>query len=166
MNDRSQWEEVHVPDLRIVEQPLWDAAKAPQAEAGFRMGRDEDGRALNRAHRAAFLLSGGGGLLAGDSPGRRHAGHDRRRHDLPPVRAFPGTSPRRLLIGGERVTTSDGLRIELEGDLAMILALASPGGGPDAAGRARNEKLPRTCVLGSQLSVVAGTGFEPVTFRL
>ncbi len=71
-----------------------------------------------------------------------------------------------------------GLRIELEGDLAMILALA-PGGVTSSAregsrsrsadGRkeaAQNEKLPRTCVLGSQLSVVAGTGFEPVTFRL
>jgi hypothetical protein len=31
VNDRSQWEEVEIPDLRIVEQPLWDAAKAALA---------------------------------------------------------------------------------------------------------------------------------------
>ena len=66
-------------------------------------------------------------------------------------------------------TAPDRLRAELHGDLAMILQAAA-GAEPVPARRAaaggRNEKLPRTGVLGSQLSVVAGTGFEPVTFRL
>jgi hypothetical protein len=48
-----------------------------------------------------------------------------------------------------------GLRIDLEGELAGILALATEhkgvGGGTDLRGQAK---------------LVAGTGFEPVTFRL
>ncbi len=99
----------------------------------------------------------------------------------PAIRNEAGAALRGLI---ERVTiTPDaaaegGLRLELEGDLAMILALAAGGvtssaregsRSRSADGRndaAQNEKLPRTCVLGSLLSVVAGTGFEPVTFRL
>ena len=64
------------------------------------------------------------------------------------------------------------LAIDLHGDLAMILSLAAGGSGAirrrghAGSGSALKEKLPRTHVLGSQLTVVAGTGFEPVTFRL
>nr|WP_324292525.1 zinc ribbon domain-containing protein [uncultured Lichenicoccus sp.] len=50
---------------------------------------------------------------------------------------------------------ADGLRIELQGALATILAVASGSGSP-------NEKLPRTSVLRNQLLVVARTGFKPV----
>ncbi len=92
----------------------------------------------------------------------------------PAIRDDAGAALRGLI---ERVTitpdagSEGGLRIELEGDLAMILALAA--GGVTSSARegswsrsadgcneaAQNEKLPRTCVLGSLLSVVAGTGF-------
>jgi hypothetical protein len=63
---------------------------------------------------------------------------------------------------------ADGLRAELHGGLAENLALGDPAGlvvGPRRAARI-NEERPRTDVRGRQLSVVAGTGFEPVTFRL
>ena len=65
----------------------------------------------------------------------------------------------------------DRLRAELHGDLAEILRLGEAGDARSIATGgsieiACNEKLPRTGVLRSQLSVVAGTGFEPVTFRL
>ena len=67
-------------------------------------------------------------------------------------------------------TAPDRLRAELRGDLAMILQAAAGAEPAACCGArllgARNEKLPGTGVLGSQLSVVAGTGFEPVTFRL
>ena len=65
--------------------------------------------------------------------------------------------------------SANGLAVDLHGDLALILSLASGGIGrraKPAGAPAGNEKLPRTMGLGSQLSVVAGTGFEPVTFRL
>ena len=52
-----------------------------------------------------------------------------------------------------------GLSAMLHGELASILNLAS-----DPVGA--NKKLPGTCVPGSQLSVVAGTRFELMTFRL
>jgi site-specific DNA recombinase len=64
------------------------------------------------------------------------------------------------------------LAIDLHGDLALILSLAAGGSG---TGRRRGhagsdgalrEKLSRPGVLMRQLTVVAGTGFEPVTFRL
>ena len=70
-------------------------------------------------------------------------------------------------------TAADGLAVNLHGDLALILRLASRGSGRTGASATRlaqNEKLPTAMAVakavGSQLTVVAGTGFEPVTFRL
>jgi site-specific DNA recombinase len=52
----------------------------------------------------------------------------------------------------------NGLRVDLHGDLARILSTCAA---------ARNEELPAGFLrAGSQLSVVAGVGFEPTTFRL
>jgi site-specific DNA recombinase len=51
-----------------------------------------------------------------------------------------------------------GIAATLHGDLAQILALCG-----DADGK---QKLPKAGASGSQLSVVAGVGFEPTTFRL
>lgn len=58
INAESEREIVAVPALRIVDDALWGAVKARQQSAGFEMGRDEAGNALNRAHRRQFLLSG------------------------------------------------------------------------------------------------------------
>ena len=52
----------------------------------------------------------------------------------------------------------NGLRAEVHGDLAAILAFAD--------GDVSNVKLPGSYEPGSQFSVVAGVGFEPTTFRL
>ena len=52
----------------------------------------------------------------------------------------------------------DGIDAQLHGDLAAILALTNADG--------RKQKLPAVGVAGSLLSVVAGVGFEPTTFRL
>jgi Skp family chaperone for outer membrane proteins len=49
---------VEVPELRIVDNDLWDAVKARQRELSFEIRRDDSGNALNRAHRRKFLLSG------------------------------------------------------------------------------------------------------------
>jgi hypothetical protein len=51
-----------------------------------------------------------------------------------------------------------GIAAALHGDLAQILALCDDSG--------RKQKLPKAEASGSQLSVVAGVGFEPTTFRL
>ena len=51
----------------------------------------------------------------------------------------------------------DGIDAQLHGDLAAILALSNDNG--------RKQKLPAKGLTGSQLSVVAGVGFEPTTFR-
>ena len=58
----------------------------------------------------------------------------------------------------------DGLRAELHGDLAVLLRLAE--GTLPAARKTTATSGGGTCVPVSLLSVVAGTGFEPVTFRL
>ncbi len=60
-------------------------------------------------------------------------------------------------------TALDGLAAELHGDLATILNLSEPA---PSSGRINNKKAPGTSVPGAQLSVVAGIGFEPMTFRL
>jgi hypothetical protein len=57
-NPRAQWEIVPVPELRIVDDALWAAVKARQAEVLLVMSRDADGNALNGAHRQKYLLSG------------------------------------------------------------------------------------------------------------
>ena len=62
----------------------------------------------------------------------------------------------------ERITLTPGeggeLELALQGDLARILQLCESGG-------SKSER-PRTNVPGRGLSVVAGAGFEPATFRL
>ncbi len=66
-------------------------------------------------------------------------------------------------------TASDGLSAEIHGDLAVILRVGEaetrPGDAPGVVGSG-HKKTPGTSVLGGLLSVDAGTGFEPVTFRL
>ena len=44
--------------MRIIDDDLWNRAKARQSDVRLDMGRDADGNALNRAHRREFLLSG------------------------------------------------------------------------------------------------------------
>jgi site-specific DNA recombinase len=50
-------------------------------------------------------------------------------------------------------------RIEIRGELAAILTLAK-----DASGQRDASEHPS--VVAEQIKLVAGTGFEPVTFRL
>ena len=57
-NPSEQWEVAVVPELRIVDDELWERVKARQAALSFEVGRDDTGNALNRAHRRKFLLSG------------------------------------------------------------------------------------------------------------
>ncbi|WP_407670265.1 recombinase family protein [Paramagnetospirillum marisnigri] len=68
----------------------------------------------------------------------------------------------RQLIGRVVMTPDpdapDGMRMEVHGILGEIVALA--------AGQELKSKLPDLGGPGSQLSVVAGAGFEPATFRL
>ena len=64
-------------------------------------------------------------------------------------------------------SSPDGLAAELHGALATILALAAAAPERGSSKRGRSAGVARgTSVPMSQLSVVAGTGFEPVTFRL
>ena len=58
VNPQEQWEVVEVPELRIIDNELWERVKARQGEARIEMGKDDAGNALNRLHRSAFLLSG------------------------------------------------------------------------------------------------------------
>ncbi len=58
VNPQSEWEIVEIPELRIVEQTVWDLVRARHADVQFTMSRDAGGNALNRAHRREFLLSG------------------------------------------------------------------------------------------------------------
>jgi len=57
-NSKPQWEIVEVPELRVIEDGLWNAAKLRQRDVSFEIRRDDSGNALNRAHRRKFLLSG------------------------------------------------------------------------------------------------------------
>jgi hypothetical protein len=61
---------------------------------------------------------------------------------------------------------ADGLRAELHGDLAVLLAFSAAEAPPRKLSRRTGSAMPGTSVRGGLPSVVAGTGFEPVTFRL
>jgi site-specific DNA recombinase len=70
------------------------------------------------------------------------------------LRTEAATALRSLLAEIRLIPDGGELIIELVGELAAILALG-------------NEKRPRDVSTGAnQLTLVAGTGFEPVTFRL
>ena len=57
--------------------------------------------------------------------------------------------------------------LELHGDLFRMLEFAEDAASRQSKGAARNDKFPRQLGDGGTgTSVVAGTGFEPVTFRL
>ncbi len=58
VNPVEQREEADVPELRIIEQELWEQVRARQAALQFEVSGDETGNALNRAHRREFLFSG------------------------------------------------------------------------------------------------------------
>jgi site-specific DNA recombinase len=53
-----EWEVMDAPELRIVDDELWGRVKRQQDLVRTEMARDENGQALNRAHRAKHLLSG------------------------------------------------------------------------------------------------------------
>jgi site-specific DNA recombinase len=76
----------------------------------------------------------------------------------PEIERMKATEMLRSLISAIVLTPDDtGLAIDVQGDLAGILAIAT----------AENAKNPGVFTSGiSQLKMVAGTGFEPVTFRL
>ncbi len=57
-NPRDNWETAELPELRIIDEPLWQRVKERQGVVRIEMGRDADGNALNRVHRRQFLLSG------------------------------------------------------------------------------------------------------------
>ena len=57
-NSADQWEEVQVPDLRIIDQSLWDQVRARQASLEFATKQSTASQPLNDAHRTKFLLSG------------------------------------------------------------------------------------------------------------
>ncbi len=49
---------MEAPELRIVDDELWQRVKDQQSHVRTEMARDENGTALNRAHRTKHLLSG------------------------------------------------------------------------------------------------------------
>ena len=57
-NPPETWEVQAVPNLRIVDDALWDAAKARQEAVRTTLKRPDTSNALNELHRARFLLSG------------------------------------------------------------------------------------------------------------
>ena len=57
-NAKEVWEVVQVPALRLIDDDLWDAVRRRQQSLSFAIPRDDDGNALNRAHRRKFLFSG------------------------------------------------------------------------------------------------------------
>jgi len=58
VNPHEEWEEVEVPELRIIDDALWKQVKQRQSAVRTEIGRDTTGNALNRSHRRKFLLSG------------------------------------------------------------------------------------------------------------
>ena len=58
VNAKEKWEITEVPHLRIIDQELWDRAKARQADMRMEMAARPNGNPMNGARRRQFLLSG------------------------------------------------------------------------------------------------------------
>ncbi len=84
LNPKEDWEESTDDSLRIIDDTLWQRVKAQQSEVRTAMARDENGVALNRAHRAQHLLSGL--ILCGDC-GSPFAMRDARHYGCSNVRS-------------------------------------------------------------------------------
>jgi site-specific DNA recombinase len=57
INKQEARERVEVPELRIVDDTLWEKVKGRQQEARIEMSKDESSNSLNQVHRRKFLLS-------------------------------------------------------------------------------------------------------------
>ncbi len=57
-NPKAMWEVVSIPELRIVSDDDWEAARLRQQDQSHEVRRDDTGNPLNRAHRRKFLFSG------------------------------------------------------------------------------------------------------------
>jgi site-specific DNA recombinase len=57
-NPKALWELVSIPELRIVSDDVWNAAKSQQQERCHEVRRADIGNPLNRVHRRKFLFSG------------------------------------------------------------------------------------------------------------
>jgi hypothetical protein len=49
---------IQIPELRLIDDDLWDSVKRRQRDLSFEIQRDDAGNALNRTHRRKFLFSG------------------------------------------------------------------------------------------------------------
>ncbi|CAO3453610.1 Recombinase [Azospirillum argentinense] len=58
INPQEKREIAEVPELRIIDDVLWNRVKVRQEAVATEIGRDDQGNALNRVHRRRFLLSG------------------------------------------------------------------------------------------------------------
>jgi hypothetical protein len=99
VNAIAEREVVEVPELRIVEQSLWERVRAQQADMRIAVGRDVDGNSLNRAHRRQFLLSG---LLTRGCCGGRYTITAKDRYDWA-TRRIKGTCDNTATILRQRV---------------------------------------------------------------
>lgn len=58
VNPADQHQITPVPELRIIDDELWQKVKVRQSNVRTEMAKDEAGNSLNRVHRRQFLLSG------------------------------------------------------------------------------------------------------------
>jgi len=58
LNPRKEWIIEDVPELRIIDEKLWDRAKARQGDLSIKDGEPAAGANLNLRHRDQYLLSG------------------------------------------------------------------------------------------------------------
>jgi DNA invertase Pin-like site-specific DNA recombinase len=111
VNKREAREIAEVPELRIIDDELWQSVKNRQQRARIEMGKDEAGNALNRLHRRKFLLSE---LLVCGSCGGRYTVVGKDRHGCATRRA-KGTCSNDKTIIRQRIETRvlGGLRDKL-----------------------------------------------------
>jgi DNA invertase Pin-like site-specific DNA recombinase len=111
VNRQEAREIAEVPELRIIDDDLWQRVKSRQQQARIEMGKDEQGNALNRLHRRKFLLSE---LLVCGSCGGRYTVVGKDRYGCATRRA-KGTCSNDKTITRQRIETRvlGGLRDKL-----------------------------------------------------
>ena len=131
-----------MPPLRIIDEELWLRVKDRQNDTRRRVAADNNGIRSERARRPKYLLSG---LLQCGVCGGGYS------------KIADAAEAIRGLIEAVRLVPEEGeLRIEIYGELAALISL----------GQKHKNKHPGGDTSGVQVTLVAGAGFQPATFRL
>ena len=168
-----KWIVTLVPDLRIIDDGLWQAVKARQAAVTREMPRDETGNPLNRVHRKTHVLSGlircgqCGGPMAITAKGRYGCSSYRSSRACTNSRTIPRVDVEERVLSGLKQRLFD---TELVGEFLQEFEREVRRLRKDQISATRNQRR-RIVEIEAQIermvdTIAEGTGTAAMTWRI